>query len=480
MFGRWSWLQLAASSRPSGHERCAVRDNQSRRSARHGTWHTDEILRGISRSDGCRQFAVADNGCGNVTAGQHHQSRETIMKPNKTGKRLFPRLAPIALSIGLALVAIPPTEAFAQAQCTQVLGGLRLPVGTALTPRGNLLIAESGDGTPNSGRISIVDSYGNQRTLLDGMPSGPADVGTPSGPDGLFMQGRALYVAMGEGDIAIMGPRPGTALLNPDGPNSPIFSSILEIDFSGATENRTTGFTMTTADQDALAKGRIVWLRDGRRNTLRIRMVSDFPDYIPFPLPDVPDNIEATNPFGIVGLGAAFYVNDGGRNQTWRVDRFNGAASQFVAYPDVPNPLFGQGIGGPTIQAVPTGIEAKGHQLLVSLFRGAPFATGVSSIETVDALTGSDVPLITNLTTAIDTIALGKGRHGDLLVLENSSAGPFFAGPGTVLQFDGSGGAPTTVADCLVGPTSMTLDKRNNTLYVTEEEGNLISIPFQP
>ena len=401
------------------------------------------------------------------------------MKQRKSGKRLLPKLAPIALSIGLAVAAIAPTAVFAEGQCTQVLSGLRLPVGTTLTSHGNLLVAESGDGTPDSGRISIVDSNGNQRTLIDGLPSGAADVGTPSGPAGLFMQGRALYVAIGEGDIAIMGPRPGTALLNPNGPNSPIFSSILELSFSGSAEDHTTGFSMTPADQDALAQGKIVWLRDGHRNILRIRMVSDFPDYIPFPLPDVPDNIEATNPFGIVGFGPWFYVNDGGRNQTWRVNRFNGTLSQFVAYPDVPNPLFGQGIGGPTIQAVPTGIEARGHQLLVSLFRGAPFATGVSSIESVDALTGTDETLIPNLTTAIKTISLDRHRNGDLLVLEDSSEGPFFAGPGTVLLFQRAGDAPTTVADCLVGPTSMTLDKQNNKLYVTEDEGNLVSIPFQ-
>jgi hypothetical protein len=38
------------------------------------------------------------------------------------------------------------------------------------------------------------------------------------------MQGRSLFVTIGEGDVAIMGPRPGTALANPAGPSSPIFS----------------------------------------------------------------------------------------------------------------------------------------------------------------------------------------------------------------------------------------------------------------
>ena len=110
---------------------------------------------------------------------------------------------------------------------------------------------------------------------------------------------------------------------------------------------------------------------------------------------------------------------------------------------------------------------------------GAAVVVLMDGAESSGTVTGADETLIPNLTTAIKTISLDRHRNGDLLVLEDSSEGPFFAGPGTVLLFQRAGDAPTTVADCLVGPTSMTLDKQNNTLYVTEEEGNLVSIPFQ-
>ncbi len=400
-----------------------------------------------------------------------------IIKAEKARASVLGHLGIVAMALALAVSAALPTAARAQAQCTTVLSGLRLPVGTALTDHGHLLVAESGDGTPNSGRISIVDRSGNRRTLIDGMPSAPADVGTPSGPNGMLMQGRALFVTMGTGDVGVMGPRPGSTLENLKGPSSPIFSSVLAMYFSAGTEYRTTGFTMTPGNQDALAKGRWVWLRDSGRNNLFIRMVTNFPNFIPTPLPDVPGNISLSNPFGIVGVGRSFFVTDGGRNLTWKVDRFTGAASKLVSYPDIPNPLFPH-VGGPFTQAVPTGIVVDHGKLLVSLLRGAPFATGTSTIEQIDPYRATYAPLISNLTTAIGMIPLHGQHQRSLLVLEHSSAGPFFNGPGTVLQFDDPAGMPTKVADCLSRPTSMTLDSRSGQLYVTEEAGKLVSIPF--
>ena len=63
-------------------------------------------------------------------------------------------------------------------------------------------------------------------------------------------------------------------------------------------------------------------------------------------------------------------------------------------------------------------------------------------------------------------------------MLEASSTGPFFAGPGEVLRFDDPAGPPTVIADCLTVPSSMTLNKKTGTLYVTQVDGSLISIPF--
>ena len=214
----------------------------------------------------------------------------------RAGIGLLCRLGCFSLSVMLVGLMVPGAVR-AQTQCTEILSGLRLPVGSMLTERGHLLIAESGDATASSGRISILGRNGQRRTLIDGMPSAHADVGDPSGPSGLFMQGRSLYVAIGTGDTGVQGPRPGTTLENLNGPSSPLFGSVLAMYFSAGTEDRTTGFTMTPAIEAALAEGRPVWVHDSRWNFLFIRMVTKFPNFVPTPLPDVPGNISVSNRF---------------------------------------------------------------------------------------------------------------------------------------------------------------------------------------
>ena len=92
------------------------------------------------------------------------------------------------------------------APCTATGAILQIPTGIIQSRTGDLLVAESGTETPNSGRISIVDPSGNRRTLVAGLPSGISDVGTPNGPSGLFMRGRTLYVAVGSGNVGRNGP----------------------------------------------------------------------------------------------------------------------------------------------------------------------------------------------------------------------------------------------------------------------------------
>ena len=128
------------------------------------------------------------------------------------------------------------------------------------------------------------------------------------------------------------------------------------------------------------------------------------------------------------------------------------------------------------MEAVPTGIEYVDGRLLVTLFRGVPFAPGTSTVVQIDPGTGEQTAFISGLKTAIDIIAL---RHdGGYLVLQHSSGpGPFFGGPGVVLHFESPTSAPELVADCLVRPTSMTLDEKAGLLYVTELlSGRLVAL----
>ena len=218
------------------------------------------------------------------------------MNPRRTNEETSQLIPSIVSALLLAAIAFLLGAARTQAQCTQILSGLREPIGSGLTDQGNLLISESGTGEAHTGRLLIVDPDGNLRTLLDGLPSAPADVGDPSGPTGFVMRGRILYLLIGTGDVGIMGPRPGTTLENPNGPSSPIFSSILAIHISPFVERNTMGFTLAPEEEQALADGQVVTLSNGGPDKITIQVVVDFPNFIPFPLPDVPDNIQVSKP----------------------------------------------------------------------------------------------------------------------------------------------------------------------------------------
>ncbi len=144
----------------------------------------------------------------------------------------------------------------AMAQCSEVISGLRTPLGITQSNQNNLIVSESGTlGALHSGRISIVDPSGTRRTLLDGLPAATNDAGDSSGPAGVFMRGRTLYVAIGIGNTFLASGLPN---LNPA---SPIFSSVLAIHFSASVEKKTLqGFTLPLSAQQTLASGQKVTL----------------------------------------------------------------------------------------------------------------------------------------------------------------------------------------------------------------------------
>lgn len=366
----------------------------------------------------------------------------------------------------------------AVAQCPPLIIDLRTPLGIVQSNIDNLLVAESGTvNVLHSGRISIIDTAGNRRTLIDGLPAANNDINEPSGPAGLFMRGRTLYVAIGVGNAVLPGPFPGTGFGNPT-PSSPLFSSVLAIHFSANVEKTTNGFVLGVAEQSALAAGEQVTLTDANGETMTIAMVVDFvPNYTPNPLPTVPLNVRGSNPFDLVAVEDQLYVTDGGQNILRQVDIPTGTFSTLASFAAIPNTT---GIGGPFIEAVPTGVRYAEGSLLVNIFRGVPFPPGVSQVVAVDPLTGAQTPFITGRKTAIDVLAIEDGEDTDYLVLQHASAGFFFASPGQVLRFETPTDLPTVVNGCLTRPSSMTLDKKTNLLYVTEISGRVAAIPLTP
>src|SRR5688572_26052629 len=96
-------------------------------------------------------------------------------------------------TLAVCLLALTAMEARAQSAST-FTGGLQAPSKIISTADGNLLVAEGGT-APNAARISIIDHNGNRRTLIEGLPSGPTPEGGFSGPSGLELRGRTLYVS---------------------------------------------------------------------------------------------------------------------------------------------------------------------------------------------------------------------------------------------------------------------------------------------
>jgi hypothetical protein len=271
-------------------------------------------------------------------------------------------------------------------------------------------------------------------------------------------------------------------------------------------ERNTAGFTLTPADQQTLANGERVQKSNGGGDQISIRLIANFPNFFPEPSPEVPGNVRGSNPFDLVVVESRhdndhdndrhdrddhrtpdrIYVSDGGRNLVWKVNPESGAFSILAVFPQVANPLFGP----PFIDAVPTGIAYSHGRLLVTLFRGFPFPPGTSVVAEVSLLTGNPTPLISGLKSAIDVLPLRSRHDIDHLVLQHASVGPFFDSPGLLLRFETPAGPPDVVANCLTLPTSMTLDRRNGTIYVTEltpmppgvpvVSGRIVSVPLVP
>jgi hypothetical protein len=383
---------------------------------------------------------------------------------------LVPKPVLTFLMSAIAVIVLTGVRAEAQCPTTTFISGLKAPVKSVLSQKGNLLVAEAGSG-PNTGRVSIIDpDTGLRRTLLDGLPSGFAPPeNAPSGPSGLAVRGRTLYLTIAGGDAALNGPLPGSEVPNPN-PSSPLLSSVLEVHFSANVEMTTEGFALTAADHFTLKNTGLLELNNGGGDRLTIRLVADFPDVVPAPRPNLPNGVINSNPFGVVVREDALYVVNASLNSVLKVDIQTGAYETLAVFPRLPNTRQPPPPGPPTVEFVPDSIRLFGDQLLVTALTGFPFPPGQAQVRTVDPMTGANAPLITGLTSAIDVLPVKVGGgEAAFLTLEfstNQVTAP--PAPGRVQLFNTPTGPPVVLAHCLITPTSMVLDQKSGDLYITE------------
>lgn len=399
------------------------------------------------------------------------------MKTNTIPSCCVGSIQRLAIAFGTLCVCFAGSL-WAQSPCPDVgviATGLLGPAKIIQTPLGNFLVAEVGmpDET-NSARVSIVDRNGNRRTVLEGLPSARAFVGDPSGTSGLYLQGRTLYVLNGQGDVTLPGPVQGTEKTNP-APASPIFSSVLAMDFPESLETNTLGFAITLANHQALKSGATLTVTNASSESTTVRLIVDFVDYLPDPRPNFADNVRHSHRFGIVADNTHLYVVDAGFNNVRKVEIATGAEQTLASFPPTPSPLTN---GPPVIENVPTSIHWVGGQLLVTTFGGAPFLPGLSKVVQVHPQNGVVVSLVAGLTTAMDATPLSADTlNGGVLTLEYDLSFPQ-PGLGRLQSLIALTGNAVMHSTCLVTPSSMLIDRTSGRLILTElSTGRLVWLP---
>ena len=372
------------------------------------------------------------------------------------------------ISASLFIAALLGGMAFTvDAQTSSVFStGLHHPTKIITAADSSLLVAEGGTMTPNTGRISVLDGgTGVRHTLIDGLPSGVSNLGgqpDTDGSTGIFLRGNVLYIVSGVGDACI-NVGPGLELPNPAGASSPIFDSIIEVTLPGGYASLASGFTMTLADQTALAANTSLELTNADGNTITVRMVANLPDYRAEPRPGAPNNVRASHLFGVEVFQKDIYVPDAAFNLIHRVDIATGAESTFAAFPNRPNPA---PPGGPFIEAVPDNIHRVGNRLLVPLLTGFPFRVGYSEVQTVSLKNGQHETLIPGLTSAIDVLRV-ENADGDAYYTLEFSANQLANAPGRLRYFSSANAAPVTVVPVVITPTSMAMDETSGDIFIT-------------
>jgi hypothetical protein len=365
----------------------------------------------------------------------------------------------------LALVVFAGSALSAAGQTTSTFTtGLTTPNKIITAGDNSLLVTEAGTTVPNTGRVSRVNrTTGARQTLINGLPSGVNNLGgppVPSGPSALKLRGHTLFLTISTGD-GVQNVGPGLESPNPN-PSSPIYDSVLELTLPGNYEEVTSAFTLTFSDQTTLAGGGEVELTNADGENLTVRMIANFPNYIPNPRPGFPNNQRASNIFGVEMFQKDLYVVDSAFNLIYRVGIADGSFAPFVTFPNKPNPMFPT-LGAPVIEPVPDNIHRVGNRLIVPLLTGFPFVVGFSEIQSVSLKSGERETFIPNLTSAIDVLNVADEVYFTLEFSANQLGGA----PGRIRFFASPNAAPVTIVSNLISPTSMARDEKTGDIFVT-------------
>jgi hypothetical protein len=293
---------------------------------------------------------------------------------------------------------------------TVFASGLQKPLRLVFTPQGNLLVSEGGLPESNTGRVSILDRGGARRSLLEGLPTARGYTLSPYGPTSMALDGDTLYLLIGEGDVEVFGQ--GNLHVNPDGPSSPIFSTILKIQFSAEVDRLRGSFQLTSPGDWALLDGYEVNLENSVGERAKVQLLTAFRPIVRNVLGGSL-TYRQSNPYG-VSLDArnrTLWLTDAGMETVIKVDTNTGRSQVLFRF----EPYLRSTAAGPVpVDNVPTGACLQGDQLLVGLFTAAqitPVPEGEASIWSIDTRSRAARPTISGLNGAVDILCGAEGLY---------------------------------------------------------------------
>jgi hypothetical protein len=283
---------------------------------------------------------------------------------------------------------------------TPFASGLQAPQRLAFTARGSLIVSEGGTQQPNSGRLSILDRDGTRRSLMEGLPSGLAHYTIPWGPKGIAIDGRVLYLAIGDGDVTA-GTPPDHGI-NPNGPSSPIFSSVLRLEFSADIDDVQGPFTLALVDHWALLDGYDVEVASGNAH-LRIRALAAYRPLVRNVLaPGVA--VRTSEPTGLFldKANQTLYVTDASGETVSKIALDTGRSLTLIRFTPMSR-------GDQQVNNTPSAVCGREGKLLVSFLTEAPFPQGEASLRQIDPGTGAVTTWADGLTAVVDMACLSSG-----------------------------------------------------------------------
>jgi hypothetical protein len=345
--------------------------------------------------------------------------------------------------------------------------GLQFPQKAVFTARGNLLVSEGGTTTPNTARISMLNPGGVRTSLIEGMPSAPAH-GIPAfGPGGLAIDGRVLYVALGEGDTNVGPP----FVINAQGASSPIFNSILRIEFPVDVEQVGSAFRLNLVDHWALLDGYDVFVRNTSGQTATFRLMTAFRPLVRNILGGA-GTTRVSDPYSLLldSANRTLYVVDAASETLIRVDTTTGRHLVMTRFqPDERTTGF--------VDSVPTSMCKVGDSFVLSFLTANPFPVGAASVKVwtpADSWWSKPTVMFSGLTMANDLLCLPGAGMRIVTVEYALNSADRTVPSGRISIFEGS--IRRTLAENLNLPVSAARHPTTGELYVVTLPGQILKL----